>query len=49
MNANYIVGLPQEKLKNITGLDYYTMHSFVLERLISIYIDNKTLKTLNVF
>ena len=49
MNANYIVGLPQEKLKDITGLDYYTMHSFVLERLMSIYIDNKTLKTLNVF
>jgi len=42
-NANYKSGLSPEDLKRYTGLDYYTFHTFVLERLISIWIDHKNL------
>lgn len=38
-------GLSSERLKEVTGLDYYPMHTFILERLISILIDNKGIKT----
>lgn len=38
-NSKY-PGLPAEKLKYYTGLDYYPMHTFVLERLMSIYLHN---------
>ena len=33
-------GLKKELLKEYTGLDYYSMHTFMLERLPSIVIDN---------
>ena len=42
-NANYLAGLKPELLKEFTGLDYYTFHTFVLERLINQYIQNKDL------
>jgi hypothetical protein len=41
-------GLPKERLKEATGLDYYTMHTFILERLLSVWIDNKNIKTLDL-
>lgn len=40
-------GLGKEKLNKYTGLDYYTMHTFILERLISVWIDNKKIKSIN--
>ena len=48
-NAIYTTELSSEKLKELTGLDYYTYHTFVLERLIIFYTNNKNLKTLNLF
>ncbi|HMT01720.1 MAG TPA: hypothetical protein PKD00_00180 [Burkholderiales bacterium] len=33
-------GLTKEKLKAYTGLDFYTYHTFILERLISLYLHN---------
>lgn len=41
-------GLAKDKLKLVTGLDYYTMHTFILERLMSVWIDNKGIKTLDL-
>lgn len=41
-------GLPSERLKEVTGLEYYTFHTFILERLMSIWIDNKQIKTLDL-
>jgi hypothetical protein len=43
MDAQYHSGLSKEDLKLYTGLDYYTFHTFVLERLMSIWIDHKGL------
>lgn len=40
--------LKKELLKEVTGLDYYPMHTFILERLISVWIDNKGIKTLDL-
>ena len=40
--------LTSERLKEVTGLDYYPMHTFILERLMSVWIDNKGIKTLNL-
>jgi hypothetical protein len=40
--------LAPDKLKIVTGLDYYTMHTFILERLLSVWIDNKEIKTLDI-
>jgi hypothetical protein len=40
--------LSADKLKIVTGLDYYTMHTFILERLLSVWIDNKEIKTLDI-
>ena len=40
--------LTSERLKQVTGLDYYPMHTFILERLLSVWIDNKELKTLDL-
>ena len=40
--------LKKERLKEVTGLDYYPMHTFILERLLSVWIDNKELKTLDI-
>ena len=37
-------GLGKEKLKQYTGLDYYPFHTFILERLFSIWIENKNYK-----
>lgn len=37
-------GLGKEKLKQCTGLDYYPFHTFILERLFSIWIENKNYK-----
>lgn len=41
-------GLPKERLKEATELDHYTFHTFILERLISVWIDNKGIKTLDL-
>lgn len=38
-NSNYN-GLEKSKLKMYTGLDYYPMITFILERLISIFVLN---------
>lgn len=38
MPCNY-KGLPQDKLKEFTGLDHYNYVTFVLERLFSIYLE----------
>lgn len=42
-DAKYISGLKKDELKKYTGLDHYTYHTFVLERLINQYITNKNL------
>ena len=42
-DANYTSGLDATDLKNYTGLDYYTFHTFILERLISVWVSNKGL------
>ena len=42
-DTNYTSGLNPTDLKNYTGLDYYTFHTFVLERLMGIWIKNKKL------
>jgi len=39
-DANYQWGLNKEELKKYTGLDYYPFHVFILERLLSIYLEN---------
>jgi hypothetical protein len=41
-------GLPKERLKEATGLDHYTFHTFILERLMSVWIGNKNIKTLDL-
>ena len=41
-------GLPKERLKEATGLEHYTFHTFILERLLSVWIDNKQIKTLDL-
>ena len=49
-NANYTSDLTKEQLKEYTGLDYYPMHTFVLERLFALYLENnKHLKVLDIF
>lgn len=40
-NSNYLSGLPQEKLKEVSGLDFYPFQTFILERLLSIWMVNK--------
>ena len=47
-NANYVDGLKPQQLKEATGLDYYPMHTFVLERLWSAYVQTKRLKFTNL-
>lgn len=42
-DANYTDGLQGDTLKYFTGLDYYTFHTFIIERLIGQYIDTKGL------
>jgi len=42
-DAQYTAGLKSETLKDFTGLDYYTFHTFVLERLVNQYVSNKDL------
>ena len=42
------IGLNKENLKKYTGLDYYPFHAFILERLMSLWIDNENIKTLNL-
>lgn len=46
-NSGY-KGLNAAKLKEVTGLNYYTFHTFILERLLSVWIENKDLKILNL-
>jgi len=42
-------GLTPDKLKEATGLDYYTFHTFILERLWSAYLEsNSYLKVINL-
>ena len=47
-DSNY-QGMGVQKLKESTGLSYYTMHTFILERLMSVWIDNEKIKTLDVW
>lgn len=42
-DSGYKAGLNSEDLKKYTGLDYYPFHTFILERLISVWIVNKQL------
>jgi hypothetical protein len=42
-------GLTKDRLKELTGLDYYNFVTFICERLIGQWIDKKKIKTLNVF
>jgi len=42
-DSNY-KGLPRDQLKLHTELDYYPMFTFVLERLLNMYINNKDFK-----
>jgi hypothetical protein len=42
-DSSYKTGLNTEDLKKYTGLDYYPFHTFILERLMSIWIVNKKL------
>jgi len=46
-SANYKSGLSSEELFEKTGLTHYTWHTFLLERLLSVWIDNKKLKVKN--
>jgi hypothetical protein len=41
-------GLPPKELKEKTGLEYYTFHTFILERLFSVWIEDKNFKILNL-
>ena len=43
-DANYRSGLDSETLYEHTGLKHYTWHTFLLERLMSVWIENKKLK-----
>lgn len=47
-DAKYITGLPSDKLKELTGLDFYTYHTFCLERLILYFMNDKKLKVKKV-
>lgn len=42
-------GLDRERLKELTGLDYYNFVTFICERLIGQWVDKNKIKTLNVF
>ncbi len=42
-------GLTKDRLKELTGLDYYNFVTFICERLIGQWVDKKKVKTLNVF
>jgi hypothetical protein len=46
-DANYPAGLSKEGLKKYTGLEHYTYHTFVLERLFSVWIENNEYITIN--
>ena len=48
IDAQYKGGLNSEELKKVSGLDFYSFHAFVLERLILMYLENKNLKVLNL-
>lgn len=47
-DAKYKSGLDSETLFKYTGLKHYTWHTFLLERLMSVWIDNKKLRVKNV-
>lgn len=47
-DAQYKSGLEKDKLKEFTGMEYYTFHTFLLERLVGIWIDNKGIKTIQL-
>lgn len=47
VDANY-EGVGRQKLKELTNLDFYNYTSFVLERLIIVYIKEKQLRVLNL-
>tara|TARA_R110000868_G_scaffold179968_3_gene420461 strand:+ start:11870 stop:13630 length:1761 start_codon:yes stop_codon:yes gene_type:complete len=41
-DADYKSGVNTEALKSYTGLNFYTLHTFILERLLSIWLENNT-------
>ena len=47
-NAKYFAGLTPEKLKELTELDHYTYHTFILERLICFFIKNRNLNATSI-
>ena len=47
-NANYITGLKTEELQKLTGLEYYTFHTFILERLFSQFLEKERYKVFNI-
>ena len=47
-DSTYKVGLPKEELKKYTGLDYYNMVTFSLERMWSQYLNNKNYTVKNL-
>lgn len=44
VDANYESGLIKEKLKDYTNLEFYNYVTFILERLVLFYVNNKKLK-----
>jgi hypothetical protein len=48
VDAQYKGGLDAEKLKELTEMEFYSFHTFVLERMLIMYLENKQLKTLNL-
>jgi hypothetical protein len=47
-DANYSSGLTSDKLYEKIGMTYYPFHTFILERLLSVWIDNKRIATLDL-
>jgi hypothetical protein len=47
-DANYSSGLTSDKLYEKIGMTYYPFHTFILERLLSVWIDNKRISTLDL-
>lgn len=48
IDAQYKGGLPTEELEKYTGLQFYPIMTFVLERLILMYLEDKNLKVLDI-
>lgn len=47
-DAQYAGGLDSKKLKELTGMEFYNFPTFVLERMLLMYLEDKKLKTLEL-